>query len=105
MAEFKEVAKNYSRLCSAYPNCNYLDKECPINKARDKVYVCRYWTLVVDPEKAEEVIMTWAKENPVKTNRKKFKEVFGIDFSDLYNSGFSRCIQNWLEKEYEEPEK
>lgn len=102
MAEFTKVAKEYARLCQSYPDCS---KGCPINHVRNQSSVCRYWTLVVDPETAEKVILDWAADHPIKTNRKKFQEVFGIDFSDLYNSGFSRYIQNWLEKEYEEPEK
>lgn len=103
MAEFTKVAKEYSRLCSAYPSCHDLDKECPMNKARDKAYVCRYWTLCIDPEKAEEVIMNWAKENPVKTNRDKFKEVFGFDpvILDIWNQRGGE----WLFEEYKEPEK
>ena len=101
MAEFVEVAKEYKRMCNLSERCS----NCPMNKSKDSAYTCRYWMLYVDPEAAEKVILDWAAEHPVKTNRKKFKEVFGIDFSDLYNSGFSRCIQNWLEKEYEESEK
>ena len=102
MAEsFAEVVKEYKRMCNLSERCS----NCPMNKSKDSAYTCRYWMLHVDPEAAEKVILDWAAEHPVKTNRKKFKEVFGIDFSDLYNSGFSRCIQNWLEKEYEEPKK
>lgn len=101
MAEFIKVAKEYKRMCNLSERCS----NCPMNKSKDSAYTCRYWMLYVDPEAAEKVILDWAVEHPVKTNRKKLKEVFGIDFSDLYNSGFSRCIQNWLEKEYEEPEK
>lgn len=98
MAEFTKVAKEYSRMCSAYPDCN----ECPINKARDKTCVCRYWVLVVDPEKAEEVIMDWAKEKPPITNNDKIKEIFGLDFKSTFTA--SPWTLEWLNEEYKEPE-
>lgn len=101
--EFTKVTKEYSRLCSAYPNCNDGTNECPINKARDKTCVCRYWILMVDPEKAEEVILEWAKENPVTTNRDKFKEVFGFDPLTDKHLMCGTPIVGWFGKEYKEP--
>lgn len=96
MAEFKEVAKQYARMCTTYEHCG----NCPINVVRDKAYVCRYWALVVDPEKAEEVILQWAKEHPPVTNRDKFKEVFGFDpIADRLDA------ITWFAAEYKEPEK
>ena len=100
MADFKEVAKHYARLCKSYPDCGV---ECPINKIRSADTVCRYWTLVVDPETAEKVIMDWAEKHPHVTNRDKFIEVFGNEplLLDIWNlKGV-----NWLLKEYKEPEK
>lgn len=99
MADFVKVAKEYTRMCSNSDNCG----ECPIQKLRDKTYVCRYWILVVDPEKAEEAIMQWAKEHPVKTNAKKFAETFGINplLMDWWNTRGA----DWLMEEYKEPEK
>lgn len=46
--------------------------------------------------------MQWAKENPPKTNRVKFAEVFGCDpvFLDFWNQRGGE----WLLEEYEEPE-
>lgn len=102
--EFTKVAKEYSRMCNAYPySCNDGNDVCPMDKVRGKEYVCRYWTLVVDPEKAEEVIMDWAKEHPVVTNRDKFKEVFGID--PVLVDWWSIKGAAWLSNEYKEPDK
>ena len=100
MAEFVKVAKEYSRMCNSYVCCN----ECPLNEVRDKAVVCKYWTLFVNPEKAEEVVMKWAKENPPVTNRDKFKEVFGFDPLIDKHLMCGTPILGWFGKEYKEPE-
>lgn len=97
MAEFVKVAKEYNRICDSYECGN----DCPLNKVRDKAVVCRYWTLLVNPEKAEEVVMKWAKEHPAKTNAKKFIEVFGFPISQKFP--VSEYDSEWLNKEYKEP--
>lgn len=100
MADFKEVAKQYARMCNTYPNCG---RDCPINKFRPAVTVCRYWTLMENPETAEKVIMDWADKHPPVTNRDKFKEIFGFDFSYKFNASLHDIA--WLDGEYKEPEK
>lgn len=64
MAEFQEVAKMYDRLCKSYDECY----KCPMFRIEDKndQIACRYWTLIVDPETAEKVILHWSKEHPIK---------------------------------------
>lgn len=42
-----------------------------------------------------------AKENPVKTNRDKFKESFGFDFKTTFTA--SPWTLEWLDEEYKEP--
>ena len=98
MAEYQEVIKQFKRMCES--NCSDC-RQCPIESYRG-FYHCWRW-ISEEPEKSEEFIMKWARENPVKTNRDKFKEVFGIEFSDLFRLGISRDLQKWLYKEYEEP--
>ena len=94
MAElFVKVAKELTRMCNTYEHCY----DCPINKVKDKAYACRYWVLLQNPEKAEEVIMKWAKEHSVKTNRDKFREVFGMDIITYQD--------DWANQEYKEPKK
>lgn len=104
MADFTKVAKEYSRMCSAHPNCYCYDgtNKCPIDEAKDKSIICRYWTLVVDPEKAEEVIMKWAKEHPPVSNLDKFKEVFGFDPLADKHLMCATPIVGWFGKEYKE---
>lgn len=92
MAEYKEVMKQYKRMCDAQEIC----QKCPVNEIRG-LYTC-YRTLVDKPDVMEEIVMQWAEEHPVKTNRDIFKEVFGFDpFTiDLFGTA-------WFEKEYKEP--
>ena len=90
MAEFKTVVKNYKRMCDSYKVC----EGCPLTK--DESICSRF--MVEYPEKAEHTIMQWAARHPIKTNRDKFKEVFGVDFTEPLPGGFNA----WLTAEYKE---
>ena len=81
-------------MCAFYKHCD----NCPINKVKDKAVVCRYWTLIKNPEKAEEIVMKWVTEHPIKTNGTKFKEVFGYRFADKIKT--PEDIMTWLCEEY-----
>lgn len=95
MADFQEVTKMYGRLCDSFDDC----RKCPMFRNRDKndKIPCSYWTLIVDSETAEKVILDWAKKHPVKTNRDKFREVFGMDIITYQD--------DWANQEYKEPVK
>lgn len=97
MAEYTEICKAFNRMC----NSNEICSNCPMNKARNSAYTCRHWMLCVDPEAAEKVIMKWNKENPVKTNNDKFKEIFGDEPYTI--TAFDDDFISWLSKEYKEP--
>lgn len=101
MAEFQEVAKMYDRLCKSYDECY----KCPMFRNRDKIapikndsISCRFWTLIIDPKTAEEVILHWDKEHPIKTNGMKFREVFGQPYEHLFEA--NEFIKQWLSQEY-----
>ncbi|MCO7124156.1 hypothetical protein NIA71_19750 [Ihubacter massiliensis] len=69
--EFKEFTKKLQRMCRKQP-C----RECPINQ--DGYFVgdaCKMWTLR-NPDEAEKIVSTWAKEHPVRTYLMDFKEKF-----------------------------
>ena len=94
MAEFKTVMKELDRMCHSFSSdC----KGCPLNSIKISPFTCSKW-IIDNPYEAEEVIMKWAEKNPVKTNRDKFKEVFGFDplTHRLY-------VREWLEESYKEP--
>lgn len=98
MTEFKEVMKQFNRMCDNHKWCD----TCQIDEKNRGRYMCSRW-LTEHPTKAEEIVMQWAEEHPLITNRDKFREVFEFDISDLFTLGMSRDLQNWLEKEYKEP--
>lgn len=95
MAEFKEVMKQFKRMCDGQKWCD----NCQISDTRG-IYACSRW-LTEHPTKAEGIIMTWAEEHPLITNHDKFKEVFGLDFKTTFNA--SPWTLEWLDEEYKEP--
>ena len=88
MAEFKTVVKNYKRMCDSYKVC----EGCPLTKYES---TCSRF-MIEYPEKAEHIIMQWAARHPVKTNRMKFEEVFGVDCTEPILCDFD----GWLDAEY-----
>ena len=95
MAEFKEVVKQFNRMCKAQ-QCN----RCPLNNKRD-VFTC-WRALTEHPDEMEEAIMRWAEDNPVKTNHQKFEETFGVNpLLILWNING----KDWLTEEYKEPKR
>lgn len=99
MAEYQEVIKQLKRICERY-RADVCCANCPLKDVRG-VYHCWRW-ISEEPEKAEELIMQWAKEHQPVTNADKFKEVFGCrPFRImLFNDDFIK----WLHEEYKEPE-
>ena len=91
MAEFQKVMSEFSRLCKGR-SCD----DCPIREKvnEDMGIYCSVW-VKNHPEEAETIIMKWAAEHPIITNRDKFKEVFGLDYLDPLPGG---CA--WLTAEY-----
>lgn len=95
MAEFKEVIKQFNRICEAQEICD----KCPINKKRGLLTCWR--ALTVHPDEMEEAVMNWAKEHPPITNNDKIKEIFGLDFKSTITA--SPWTLEWLDEEYKEP--
>lgn len=98
MAEYQEVIKQFRRICEHY-RADVCCANCPLKEERG-IYHCWRW-ISEEPEKAEEIIMNWAKKNPPVTNGDKIKEVFGIDFKSTFN--ISPWTKEWLEEAYKEP--
>lgn len=92
MAEFQTVMREFQRLCSKR-ECG----SCPVGNRvfNERASYCCVWVKNY-PEEAESIIMQWAKENPFKTNRDKFREVFGMDLVITGNTN------EWLDQEYKE---
>lgn len=114
MAEFIEVIKQRERMCC----CSKCDS-CLIHKENNGYYLDCSLFIVEHPQEAEEIIMNWAKEHPIKTNADKFKEVFGFEpCTDLCvleknikckeckykgTTENESCCSKWWEEEYKEP--
>ena len=90
MAEFVKVIKEYKRLCDTFETCN----DCPLYNLVRTTPSCV--TGISNPEEAECIVMQWAKEHPVVTNRMKFREVFGMDLI------VTKDNSKWLDEEYKE---
>lgn len=73
MAEYIEVMKQANRICKTYREGKCL-KECPLHKGS---IGCGGF-IMSNPQEAEEIIINWGKNHPIKTNADKFKEVFGF---------------------------
>lgn len=71
MAEFVEVMKQKERICEKFIFCT----ECFLFDSED---VNCMWNSD-KPKETEEIIMKWAQEHPIQTNKDKFVEVFGKD--------------------------
>ena len=59
-------------MCKFYDDC----KECPLENYRSETFItCDYLVRTV-PDKANEIILKWCKEHPVKTRQGEFLEMF-----------------------------
>lgn len=89
MAEFQKVVQTLKRICFGR-SCG----KCPLHEASGGAN-CNIWIKENSCE-VEALIMQWAAEHPLITNRDKFKEVFGLDYLDPLPGGCSA----WLTAEY-----
>ena len=105
MSEFVEVMKQKKRMCDTFgENCG----RCGLSLHNNGIgKVCENF-FKDHPKAAEEIIMNWAKENPIITNADKFKEVFGMEpkfqfCPREYCSGCNTCYGKFWNEEYKEP--
>lgn len=71
MTEFQRVAKERERMCETSNGC----KECPLYNLTEGNFCGT--KILNHAEESERIIMKWASEHPIKTNRMKFEEIFG----------------------------
>ena len=93
MAEFHTVMKEKRRMCKQIGDCS----KCPISFLNNKSSYCTTF-MAESPEDAERIIMQWATEHPLMTNRRKFEEVFGFSPATMFEVN-SRNV-DWLDEEY-----
>lgn len=81
------------RFCKQYHGCY----ECPIpDQFCDEIYVDQLDMKSV--EEAVEIVESWCAENPQKTNRQKFIEIFGKSPEEVHSA------RDWLNMPYEDQE-
>lgn len=111
MADFVEVIKIRKRMCESI-RCN----ECGLSGVNNgKGTGCENFS-TRHPEQAQEIILKWAEERPIKTNADKFREMFGLaeeEFNPATGCSYLKCSgrrccecpkRNFWFDEYKEPE-
>lgn len=115
--EFVEVVKQKGRMCDSNKQCS----NCILSSYNNEKDIDCGTFMTTYPEKAEKIIMKWAEEHPVKTNKDKFYEIFSDFPLDIFEitktcrancASYPRCngcnrkeaIEFW-NKEYKEVEK
>lgn len=89
-----DYIREKQRMCQSFNYCC----DCPF---KDDSFSCNE-TEKNNPEKAEEIVETWALDHPVIYNSSKFKEVFGIFATEVKNMDESK-FRKWLGEEYKYP--
>ena len=93
MAEYKTVMREYDRMCNGM-----ICDNCPIASTNNGTGLSCKHLMHKFPEEAERIILQWASEHPVMTNRKKFEEVFGFNIATMFE--VNRGNTEWLDEEY-----
>jgi len=96
MAEYHKVMMERKRMCKQIGDCS----KCPISFQNNQTQSFCSTFMAESPEDAERIIMQWADEHPIMTNRKKFAEVFGFDVATMFE--VNRGNADWLDAEYKE---
>ena len=63
---------DYARMCNSYDVCNecpLYHRNCGIKKGCDDI-------IIDEPDEANEIILKWCEEHPVKTRQDKFLEIY-----------------------------
>lgn len=115
MAEFMEVMKQKQRMHEYILGHEQLCSKCPISESNNRHNMGCDSFIAKHPQEAEKLIMDWAEEHPIISNKDKFKEVFGFEttceLTGCYlikcpSGGCNECkYRVFWEQEYKEPDK
>lgn len=64
----KATIYDYAKMCKSHEDC----AKCPIAKAASICHLC----IAEQPDKANEIILKWCNEHPVKTRQDRFLKIF-----------------------------
>lgn len=93
MKKEKATIEDFARMCNKMcPKCD----ECPLTlKNNGKREICDNFIRKF-PDKANEIILKWCEEHPIKTRQEKFLEMFPNAPVDI--NGILRVSPCWLEE-------
>ena len=71
----KATIYEYARMCSYYDDCNWCEG-CPLASENNGLGIECCEAIINHPDKANEIILKWCKEHPVKTRQSEFLKMF-----------------------------
>lgn len=93
MADFSEVTRQATRLCNSY-NGNCFKNNCPLNSELNGRGLGCIDFRDMHPKEYEAIVMKWALEHPVMTNKQKALEVLAEVFGSEMATEFMRRRAN-----------
>ncbi len=81
----KATIYDYARMCNSYDVCNecpLYHRNCGIKKGCDDI-------IIDEPDKANEIILKWCEEHPVKTRQSELLKMFPN--ADIYKGAINIC--------------
>lgn len=90
----KATIFDYARMCKNITEC----EDCPLGTKNNGEGIACSFLMRKAPGKANEIILKWCKEHPVKTRQDKFLEMFPN--AKLDNCGTSILCLQWVDKDF-----
>lgn len=83
----KATIDDYARMCKTYVDCT----NCPLNYEKTHGGACNIF-MGKNPDKANEIILKWCKEHPIKTRQSEFLKMFPNAMKDEGIINIDPCI-------------
>lgn len=90
----KATIYDYAKMCKFYDDC----QECPVFYKQTETGLSCEEFIRNFPSKANEIILNWCKEHPVKTRQDKFLEMFPN--VELVDGGVINICPNTIDCQY-----
>lgn len=89
----KATIYDYARMCVA-EDCSF----CPLSPSNNGTNFTCNMCIVTYPDKANEIILKWSKEHPIKTRQGEFLKMFPN--AKIDNCGTSILCPQWVDKDF-----
>lgn len=90
----KATIYDYVRMCKATEDCS----SCPLHRINNGTNFSCNMFIVKHPYKANEIILRWSKERPIKTRQSEFLKMFPNAKIDV--DGVLSICQQWVGKDF-----